>query len=347
MKKEPFGTVFGQGHPPDWVIGFYKVPTTDWYLILVSRGNVVMAPLVRFRFNYALAGIASLICIGLMIRWNTRPVAESVTEISAAAEQVENGNYSIEVREDRSDEIGQLKRRFNRMIGGLRQRDFIERTLGRYVDKKIAQELLSKPEALHLGGEKHVVTIMMSDLRGFTQMAEKIESEQVIKILNRYLARMIAVIEKHRGIIVDFYGDSVLAFFDGLEEDVIGRAADAVKAAVEMQRELQMVSKQNQEEGLPPIKMGIGIHTGEVVVGNIGSETRAKYGIVGSAVNETDRIQATAQGNSIMISEETYEALSGRVVVGRKTQTSLRGLEGYRSLYEVTSIDGQSHILGS
>jgi class 3 adenylate cyclase len=215
------------------------------------------------------------------------------------------------------------------------------------VDKKIAQELLSKPEALHLGGEKHVVTIMMSDLRGFTQIAEKLTSEQVIRLLNRYLARMIAVIEKHRGIIVDFYGDSVLAFFDGLEEDVIGRATDAVKAAVEMQRELRMVSRENQEEGLPPIKMGIGIHTGEVVVGNIGSETRAKYGIVGSAVNETDRIQATAQGDSIIISEETYEALSGRVVVGHKMQASLKGLEGYRSLYEVTSIDGQSHIHGS
>lgn len=342
MKQKDFGTVFGQGHPPDWVVGFYKVPTTEWYLILSSKGSVVLAPMVQFRFNYFLAGLVSLLCVGLLIRWNTRPVAQSVAEISEAAAMVEDGDYSVTVAEDRSDEIGHLKRRFNKMIGGLKQRDLIERTFGRYVDKAIAQELMNRPEALHMGGEKKTVTILMADLRGFTKIAEGMAPEVVIGMLNRYFARIIAVIDRHRGIIVDFFGDSVLVFFNGLETEISERASDAVRCAWEMQQQLEAVSEENQREGLPPLEMGIGIHTGEVVVGNIGSETRAKYGIVGSAVNETDRIQSTAEGGAIMISEQTYSMVSHRVEVGPKCQACLKGLEGERDLYQVLAVNGET-----
>jgi sigma-B regulation protein RsbU (phosphoserine phosphatase) len=179
----------------------------------------------------------------------------------------------------------------------------------------------------------------MGDLRGFTQMAEKLRSEDVIRVLNRHFARMIRVIEKYRGIIVDFFGDSVLVFFDGLDENVAQRAADAVKCAVEMQREVASVSNDNQKDGLPALEMGIGINTGEVIVGNIGSESRAKYGIVGSAVNETDRIQSYAEGGQVIIAEQTYELLAGRIVVGPRLEVRLKGLDASRNLYQVRSID--------
>jgi class 3 adenylate cyclase len=342
MKTKDFGTLFGKGHPPDLVAGFYKVPTTDWYLLLFSEGDVVMAPLVHFRLTYMIAGAASLICVGLLIAWNTRPVAKSVREISEAAEKVEYGEYDVTVPEDRSDEIGYLKRRFNRMIRGLKERDLIERTFGRYVGKEIAQELMKQPEALRLGGEKHVVTILMGDLRGFTYAAEKLRSDDVTKLLNRHFARMIGVIEAHKGIIVDFVGDAILAFFDGMDTDVTKRASDAVKCALEMQQELAVVSKRNYEEGLPVLEMGIGIHTGEVVVGNIGSESRAKYGIVGSAVNETDRIQSVAEGGTVVISEQTYKLLEGRIEVGPKLEVNLKGLDASRRLYQVKAIDDKA-----
>jgi adenylate cyclase len=335
MKTKDFGSVLGEGYPPEKVLEFYKVPTTDWYLVLVSQGNVILAPIVRFRFTYVLAGIISLICVGVLIQWSTRPIAQSVTEISKAAEQVENGNFSLEIPEDRSDEIGQLKRRFNQMIRGLKQRDLIERTFGRYVDKKIAQHLMNRPEALNLGGEKHLVTILIADLREFTPMAEKLEPEQVIKLLNRHFARMIPAIEKFKGIIVDFYGDSILVFFNGTQNDVRANVADAVNCAFEMQREAAVSSQENEREGLPGLSLGIGIHTGEVIVGNIGTETRAKYGIVGSAVNETDRIQSVAQGGSIIVSENTYAFLPDTVQVGSKCQACLKGLNGMRDLYEL------------
>jgi class 3 adenylate cyclase len=280
-----------------------------------------------------------LVGIALLIRASTRPVARSIGEISEAAEKVEAGDYAAEVPEDRSDEIGQLKRRFNQMVEGLKQREIIEHTFGRYVDRGIARELMSKPEALRLGGEKHVVTILMSDLRGFTPIAEKLKPEDVIKVVNRHFSRMIAVVEKHRGIIVDFYGDGMLAFFNALSADISSRAADAVGAALEMQREVKAVSKENEEEGLPALSMGVGIHTGEVVVGNIGSESRASYGIVGSAVNETQRIQSSAEGGVVVISDQTYRQIADRIVVSRTFQAQLKGLEGERNLYEVESIE--------
>lgn len=344
LKTKSSGTILGQGHPPKMVAGFFKIPTTDWYLILFSKGSSVLEPIIRFRFNYLIAGMIGLAIIALLIRANTRPVAEAVTEITEAAARVEQGDFTARVVENRSDEIGSLKRSFNRMTDGLRERDLIERTFGRYVDKSVAQELMTRPEALILGGENRIVTILMSDIRNFTVMSERLKPEQVIHILNRHFSAMISVIERYRGIIVDFYGDSILVFFDRLAGDTADRAADAIKCAIEMQRELMGMARQDLEKEHVPLLMGIGIHTGEVVVGNIGSETRAKYGIVGSAVNETDRIQSFADGGSIVISSTTYELTASRVVVGPPHQVTLKGLEGDRSLFEVVAIDGQSHM---
>ncbi len=342
--KNRSGSLSWKGHPPHWVAGFHEVPTTDWYLVLFSRGEAVLAPIVRFRSHYMLAGMASLIFIGLLIRWNTRPVARSIARISEALAEVEKGDYSIKAPQNRSDELGQLARGFNRMAEGLRQRELIEETFGRYVDKAIAEELMSRPDALNLGGEKHTVTIMMSDLRGFTQASEKLSPETIIKLLNRHFAAMIEIIERHRGIIVDFFGDSVLAFFDGLDKDRGMRAAHAITCAVEMHKAHHRFTLDNIREELPALAMGIGIHTGEVIVGNIGSEKRAKYGIVGSAVNETDRIQSFAEGGAIIVSEQTYELVADRLVVVPKGQVSLKGLDAPRDLYEVKSIGGQTHL---
>ncbi|MGC8658274.1 MAG: adenylate/guanylate cyclase domain-containing protein [Desulfomonilaceae bacterium] len=342
MAKKNFGVVIGSGYPPSRVIGFYKVPTTDWFLVLVSSGRQVLAPILHFNFNYILIGALSVLTIGVLISLNTRPIARSIEEISQAAEQIEKGNYSVRVSEDRSDEIGILKRRFNQMTQGLKQRDLIEMTFGRYVDGKVAAELLARPENLQMGGKRRVVTILMADLRGFTKMCEKLRPEDVISLLNLHFSKMIEVIEKYEGIIVDFYGDSVLAFFQGStdnDNDVSNRALDAVRCALEMEQELETLCKDGFGKNLDKLKMGIGIHTGEVIVGNIGSSTRAKYGIVGSAVNETDRIQSSASDGGVIVSEKTYEILSGILNIGEKLSVRLKGLNGIWNLYKVNGCD--------
>ncbi len=342
IRRKPFGKVFSERsflNPPDIVAGFYKVPSINWYVVFLSRGSVILEPIIRFRTYYVLAGLMALGMILFLIRHTTRSVAESISEISTAAARVQNGDYSKKLPAKRSDEIGELARSFNSMIDGLRERDLIEQTFGRYVDKKIAQELMSRPEALRLGGEKGVVTIMMSDLRDFTVMSEKLEPDVVIKMLNRYFSLMIAVIESYRGIIVDFYGDSILVFFNGVESDIRSRAHDAVNCALDMQREMGVFVRENLKLGLPNVSMGIGVNTGEVVIGNIGTETRAKYGIVGSDVNLTDRIQSTANAGMVVISESTYNLVSGSFRVVRDFEVCLKGVEETKRLFEVDRPD--------
>ena len=338
IRKRAFGTVFGEGHPPDVVAGFYKIPSVNWYIVLFSEGPVVLRPIIEFRFYYAVAGMVALLVILILIRVITRSVGESVAEISTAAAKVSTGDYSGKLPEDRSDEIGELNRSFNTMVEGLERRDLIEQTFGRYVDKKVAEELMNKPEALRLGGEKRTVTIMMSDLRDFTPKTERLQPEQVIRMLNRYFSRMIAIIERYRGIIVDFYGDSILVFFHGTESDIDVRAVAAVKCALEMQQEMEGFQRENRALGLPELEMGIGIHTGEVIVGNIGTESRAKYGIVGSPVNLTDRIQQAAGYGRVVISEDTYKSIGPCISVSDEFTVSLKGVQEDRKLFEVESV---------
>jgi adenylate cyclase len=344
MRRKPFGTIFGTGHPPDRVAGFSKLPFINWYLLLFSGGKVILAPVVEFRFYYLVVATASLVIILLLIRVTTRSVSRSIAAISGAAARVGEGDYSVKLPEETCDEIGQLSAGFNKMIEGLKQRDVIERTFGRYVDKKVAEELMSRPEALRLGGEKKTVTIMMSDLRNFTSISEKLQPEEVIKMLNRYFSRMIGIIEKHRGIIVDFYGDSILVFFNGLEADVSARAFDAIRCALEMQEDMAGFIKENIAVGLPEVTMGIGIHTGEVIVGNIGTESRAKYGIVGSDVNLTDRIQATASAGKVVVSERTHEIICEKLNVSMEFKACLKGVEDHKQLYEIESIEPECEL---
>jgi class 3 adenylate cyclase len=332
------GHVSSGGHPPETVVGYYKVPTVNWYLVLYASGREIMEPIVRFRFFYALAGAAVLFLILGLIRVTTRNVARQVGAISQAAARVSDGDYSVKLKAEGALEIAQLTASFNEMIEGLKQRDLIERTFGRYVDSKVAKELMKSPEALDLGGKKRLVTMLMADLRGFTSVAEKLSPEEVIRMLNRHFALSIAVIETYRGIVVDFFGDAVLVFFDGFRHDYRARALDAVKCAMEMQERHEELLRAMVSEGFPELRLGIGVHTGEVIVGNIGTETRAKYGIVGSDVNLTARIQSVAGAGKVVVSQETYRLLDGLIKVSGDFRVCLKGLEGDRELYEVESL---------
>ncbi|MGC8657440.1 MAG: adenylate/guanylate cyclase domain-containing protein [Desulfomonilaceae bacterium] len=335
IRKKPYGHVFGQGNPPKVIAGFYKIHSVNWYIVLISQGRIMLEPIIQFRFYYTVAGLLALTIILSLIRIVTRSVVHSISEISDAAVRVQEGDYSLKLPEYRKDEIGQLNRSFNQMVQGLKQRDIIEQTFGRYVDKKVAQDLMSRPEALKLGGEKGLVSIMMSDLRNFTVVSEQYSPEIVITILNNYFSRMISVIERYRGIIVDFYGDSILVFFNGVDSNVRERAYDALWCALEMQDEMHTFIKESAAKGFPELSMGIGINTGEVVIGNIGAKSRAKYGIVGADVNLTDRIQATASPGKVVISETTYELVKDRFAAIREFEVCLKGVMDEKKLYEI------------
>ena len=154
IRTKMFGTVWGDGHPPSDVAGFYKVPDINWYVVQCAHGEDILAPMVQFRFYYTIVAIIAIAAILLLIRSTTKPVARSISEVAEAAARVKSGDYKVTLPEGRSDEIGQLSHSFNEMIAGLKQRDLIERTFGRYVDRNVADELMRKPDSLRLGEKR-------------------------------------------------------------------------------------------------------------------------------------------------------------------------------------------------
>jgi len=338
IKEKPYGTVLGPGVPPDEVGGFYRLRYAPWSIVLFAEGDKVLSPLIRFRNYYFVGGSLAIIIILLFIRSVVGRMVRSFTAISKSAEEVAKGDYGNPILVRGRDEIAQLTRSFNTMVEGLKERDFIANTFGRYVDQGIAKELLKRPEASRLGGEKRAVAILMSDIRGFTPLSETLAPEEIIRFLNRYFSRLIQVIHAHQGIIVDFFGDAVLVFFDPFDEPVSPMIKKAVQCAFTMQKSMTDFNREMISENLPSLQMGIGIHTGEVIVGNIGSETRAKYGIVGSPVNLTQRIQSTAQEGEVVISDSVYNHVPGDVRIKRKFRIMLKGVQHETTLYGVIDI---------
>ena len=333
IKEKPYGTVLGPGTPPEMVGGFYRLRNAPWTVVLFADGDKVLAPIIRFRNYYFAGGILAILLILLFIRSATGRMVGSFTVISKTAGRVAKGDYSEPLPVRGGDEIAQLTQSFNTMMEGLKERDFIANTFGRYVDHGIAEELLKRPEASRLGGQKREVAILMSDIRGFTTLSETLPPEKIIDLLNRYFSRLIGIIETYQGIIVDFFGDAILIFFDPFDEPVSPVVQRAVQCAFAMQDGMREFNGEMHSENLPSLQMGIGVNAGEVVVGNIGSESRAKYGIVGSPVNLTQRIQSVAEAGEVIVSDAVYRYVQKEVKVARKFRTALKGVQEETTLY--------------
>jgi adenylate cyclase len=220
-----------------------------------------------------------------------------------------------------------------------RRSQFIRETFGRYVSEEVVAQLLDAPEGLELGGAKRKVTVLMSDVRGFTALAECLEPQEVMTFLNRYLEAMVDVILAYRGTIIEMLGDGLLVLFGApLTRD--DDAERAVACALAMQLRMDDTNIPNRRAGLPEVEMGIGIHTGEVVVGNIGSQQRTKYGVVGSAVNLTGRIESYTTGGQILLSPTTYAETAAVLTVLHQMTVAPKGVAAPITLYAISGIGG-------
>src|SRR5439155_5592493 len=224
-----------------------------------------------------------------------------------------------------------------------RRNRFIRDAFGRYLTDEVVASLLDSPAGWQLGGEKRRVTMLMADLRGFTSLAGRLTPEQVVDILNRYLGTMVEVILQYQGTIDEFIGDAIFVIFGApvWREDDTPRA---VACAVAMQLAMATVNEENRRAGLPEVEMGIGVHTGEVVVGNIGSHKRTKYGVVGSHVNLTSRIQSYTVGGQILLSEATRHEVESLVQVSRHMEVEARGIVEPMTPYDLRSIGGAYNL---
>ena len=311
-----------------------------------------------------LLSLAVLVAVALSI-FVARSVSEPLRELRSAMDRIRNGDLDVNVPVVSSDEVGNMAEGFNRMVAGLRERDFIRDTFGSYLSPEVVSEILSSPAGVNLGGELRDVTILVADLRGFTSLAANVGPEAVVKILNRFLEKMVDIITRYGGTIDEFTGDGILAFF-GAPRLMTDAPTRAVQCSIEMQNvmhtlneELQsdLIADKEKTEGRDPVnpgnsfagqltlRMGIAINKGQLIVGNIGCEQRRKYGAVGTPINVAFRIEKMAGEGAILISEEVYKSVADVITVQPMTGIELKGIDHLVTLYRVIPSEMAATIL--
>ncbi len=322
----------------DAFIAYARIPSPGWSLGAVfPRSEIFEEVCVLYERTVLLAGfgVVLLLIVSALV---ARSMARPLLHMSEATRKVVRGDLDIDLSDiRRKDEVGQLAQAFTRMAAGLKERDRIRDTFGRYLTREVVDRLLESKDGLRLGGEAREISMIMSDIRGFTAMASDRKPEEVICFLNRYLGKMVDILMEYRGIIDEIIGDGILAFF-GAPEPMKNHAAAAVACALTMQAAMKEVKEGNKAEGLPHLEMGIAVNTGEVIVGNIGSEKRSKYGAVGSQVNFTGRAESFAVGGQVLVTKATYEELSDILRVRKVLKVEMKGMPGKVELYDITGI---------
>lgn len=281
-----------------------------------------LAPYLRLERTYlwlALLGLAVSAALGM---WIARGVSNPVLELARGAQKIAEGDYQHRVRVKQEDELGALAGSFNQMSDGLAERDRVRDLLGKVISPEVATELLQR--GVTLGGEEREVTVLFSDLRNFTSMCEALPPQEMLAILNQYFTRMATIVGKHGGVVDKYVGDALMALF-GAPLSNPDDADRALRAALEMVEALDDMNRHWEAQGLSALGLGIGINTDVVIVGNMGSEARLNYTVIGDGVNLASRLQDLTKTRE-------YEA---RIIVSGATLEKAKGRYQTRSLGEV------------
>ncbi len=308
-------------------------------MVLISEidENEALSPFHSFRFKLVLGtgliGLACLVIAQQLSRYIKRPIQELLHMV----EQVQAGDLSVRAHAHGRDEIGQLGAALNGMVEGIQERDMIKEIFGRYVTTQVSEEVLKGN--VKLGGESRRVTILFSDIRNFTAMAEGMEPTLVVDFLNDYFSEMVEAVFEYGGVLDKFMGDGMLAVF-GSFGDEPDHARRGVMAALRMKALLGKINGKRSIIGKAPINIGVGIHTDEVIVGNIGTYRRLEYTVIGDGVNTTARLESLNKefGSTILISSSTYEEVSDLFECRLMPEAQIRGKANAMKIYEVLSI---------
>jgi adenylate cyclase len=295
--------------------------------IIISGIVTILAAIVGFVF-------ALMVSSGI-----TRPVRL----LLAGTREVEAGRFDKTITVSTQDEIGELAGAFNRMIEQLRHNERIRETFGRYIDPKVAQGLIDRPEVA-IDGQRRVMTIMFSDMSGFTSMSEGMTPRGLVKVMNHYFTVMSAPIRTHRGVIDKYIGDAIMAYWGPpfIEEDE--PALFACFAAIDMADQVPALQKQLPDllgiRAMPvPCDLRIGIATGEVLTGSIGSELMMSFTVMGDAVNLASRLELVNKvyGTRILIAQATADAVGSNLELREIDRLAVAGQSAPQAVFEVMS----------
>ena len=309
------------------------------YVLIQRSYDEALMPLSSLRWRIGGIGLVALIGALFLGRGLAGGITAPIQTLTASMQQILTGTFDHRIRVQRQDELGFLAQSFNQMAGGLEERERIKETFGRFVSQDVAEAVLGG--RVSMDGERREVSILFQDIRGFTTISERTDPAVLVRMLNQFFTEMVAAVEAEGGIVKQFTGDGVMALF-GAPVAYPDAPARAVRAGLGMVARLKDLNLRLQEQGLPMLRIGVGIHTGEVVTGRIGPDRRVEYGVVGDPVNLASRIEGlTKEMNAtIVISGETADRLDGNFVFGRREVFSVKGKEKPVPVVEVL---GEKH----
>jgi adenylate cyclase len=250
-----------------------------------------------------------------------------VGDLVRATAQVAAGDFHVRLDVPREDEIGQLARAFNDMTAGLRERA----DMAKFVSASTMEMIQREPAPGVRAGERKVITVLFADIRGFTRFSEQRAPEEAVAVLNRYLSLQADLVKRFHGDVDKFMGDAVFAHFTGPD-----MALDAIRCALEIQRAVEADARAS---GAPGLSVGVGIATGDVLVGSIGSDDRLDYTAIGPAVNLASRLCASAEPGQILLCTDTFSRVSGLVAATALPPLAVKGFSAPVTVYAMSARD--------
>jgi len=303
-------------------------------------------------------GVA-IILLGIVAAIVARNVRRPLTQIIDAAAAISRGELKTRVQVQRNDELGVMGHHINLMAEQLQEREFIRETFGRYVSEEIAKTLLNQDMAQSLNGEERVVTILFCDMRGYSTLSEQMPPQQIVDMLNRYLGAMTDIVYQHNGCVIEFMGDAIFAVF-GAPHYLANHAEKAVRCAIDMRTRLASLNRELESAGITRywkskeifgLSARIGIHTGDVITGNLGSHTRMKYSVIGDTVNVASRLETLNKelGTDILLSRDVFTHLPDDLVqlLVSHGEFKVKGREQMITVYSVAKSKPQLTVLSN
>ena len=315
----------------------------DLFVITTISEQSVYAVINRTTYRIILFSLAVLFVAIILIRLFSNSITNPIKELVAASSKIEHGEFELDIKPRTHDEIGLLTSSFVQMGKGLAEREKLMISFSKFTNKTVAQKAANGE--LTLGGENRNATIFFSDIRSFTAMSEKMQPNEVVEFLNLYMTKMVECVNKTNGVVDKYIGDAIMAVW-GAPESGGSPAVDALNAviaALMMRGALYKFNKERAEKGLPPVRIGCGINSGPVVAGQIGSEERMEYTVIGDAVNLASRTEALNKpfATDILITENTYNLIKEKLVVEEMPGVHVKGKTDAIKMFAVINIKGK------
>ncbi len=315
----------------------------DLFVITTISEKSVYAVINRTTYRIILVSLAVLFIAIILIRIFSNSITNPIKELVDASAKIERGEFELDIQPRTQDEIGLLTASFVQMGKGLSEREKLMVSFSKFTNKTIAQKAASGE--LSLGGENRTATIFFSDIRSFTAMSEKMQPHEVVEFLNAYMTRMVDCVNKTGGVVDKYIGDAIMAVW-GAPESSGSPAADAlhaVTAALMMRDSLARFNSERTAKGLAPVRIGCGINSGPVVAGQIGSEERMEYTVIGDAVNLASRTEALNKpfATDILITENTYSLIKEKIIAAEMPGVHVKGKTEAIKMFAVINLCGR------